>query len=83
MLECLRLRGWLEARLQGISLNWPGTLLPQIRQLFPVPFHARPFAWKTLEMTRCLCAGTNRIPACLVQLGKLRLARRYSGSLVS
>lgn len=82
LIESLRLRGWLEAKLQAISLNWPESLLSRVRNVFPVPLDARPFAWKTLEMARTLCAGTANIPACVVQLGKLRLARRYSGSLV-
>lgn len=44
----------LEARLQARCLQWRAQVLPQVEREHPQPGGARPFAWRALQMLRCL-----------------------------
>ena len=46
--------GALEVRLQARCLSWREQVLPLVEQDHPRPGTARPLAWRTLQMLRCL-----------------------------
>lgn len=44
----------MEKHLQQMSLNWRAELLPAVECEYPCPSTARPMAWESLQMLRCL-----------------------------